>query len=106
MEGMRGRTSGLAIPTYVVDLPQGGGKVPVLPNYLLSKPGEELIFKNYQGHYFRYRNPRNLMVQGDAMKAGHKQKAQMSFPVHIMEGKEKVPVRIGVKSANRSGIRS
>jgi lysine 2,3-aminomutase len=105
MEGMRGRTSGLAIPTFVVDLPQGGGKVPVLPNYLLSKPGEELIFKNYQGHYFRYRNPRNSMT--NTMKtANQKDRAQMSFPVQIMEGKEKIPVRVGVKNANRSGIRS
>jgi lysine 2,3-aminomutase len=58
MGGMWGHTSGLAVPTYVIDLPQGGGKVPVLPHYLQSKLGEELIFKNYQGRYFRYRNPR------------------------------------------------
>ncbi|OGO44254.1 MAG: lysine 2,3-aminomutase, partial [Chloroflexi bacterium RBG_16_58_8] len=57
MEGMRGFTSGLAIPTFVVDLVQGGGKVPLQPNYVLSMTGDELLLKNYEGQIFRYRNP-------------------------------------------------
>jgi lysine 2,3-aminomutase len=57
IEGMRGHTSGLAIPTFVVDLVQGGGKVPLQPNYVLSMTDEELIIKNYEGQVFRYRNP-------------------------------------------------
>ena len=57
IEGMRGHTSGLAIPTFVVDLPQGGGKVPLQPNYVLSQTGEELLLRNYQGNLFHYRNP-------------------------------------------------
>ena len=57
IEGMRGHTSGLAIPTFVVDLPQGGGKVPLQPNYVLAHTEEELLLKNYEGQVFRYRNP-------------------------------------------------
>jgi len=57
IEGMRGHTSGLAVPTFVVDLPQGGGKVPLQPNYVLSQTEEELLLKNYEGQVFRYRNP-------------------------------------------------
>ncbi len=57
IEGMRGHTSGLAVPTFVVDLPQGGGKVPLQPNYVLAQTGEELLLKNYEGQIFRYRNP-------------------------------------------------
>ncbi len=57
VEGMRGHTSGLAIPTFVVDLPFGHGKVPLQPNYLLETNKEELLLKNYQGRIFRYRNP-------------------------------------------------
>ena len=57
MEGMRGFTSGLAVPTFVVDLVQGGGKVPLQPNYVLSMTGEELLLKNYEGQVYRYRNP-------------------------------------------------
>ncbi|MBL7126503.1 MAG: KamA family radical SAM protein [Dehalococcoidales bacterium] len=58
IEGMRGHTSGLAVPTFVVDLPQGGGKVPLQPNYVLAQNEEELVLRNYQGNLFHYRNPR------------------------------------------------
>jgi lysine 2,3-aminomutase len=54
---MRGHTSGLAIPTFVVDLVQGGGKVPLQPNYVLSMSEDELLLKNYEGKLYRYRNP-------------------------------------------------
>jgi lysine 2,3-aminomutase len=57
IEGMRGYTSGLAIPTFVVDLVQGGGKVPLQPNYVLEHTEDELLLKNYEGRVFRYRNP-------------------------------------------------
>jgi lysine 2,3-aminomutase len=57
IEGMRGFTSGLAIPTFVVDLVQGGGKVPLQPNYVLSMTDNELLLKNYEGQVYRYRNP-------------------------------------------------
>ena len=54
---MRGHTSGLAIPTFVVDLPDGGRKVPLQPNYVLAQNEEALELRNYQGHLFHYRNP-------------------------------------------------
>jgi lysine 2,3-aminomutase len=57
IKGMRGHTSGLAVPTFVIDLPFGGGKVPLQPNYVLEKNEEELLLKNYEGRIFRYRNP-------------------------------------------------
>jgi lysine 2,3-aminomutase len=57
IEGMRGHTSGLAIPNFVVDLPQGGGKVPLQPNYILAQTESELLLRNYKGRIFRYRNP-------------------------------------------------
>jgi lysine 2,3-aminomutase len=57
IEGMRGHTSGLAIPTFVVDLVQGGGKVPLQPNYVLSMNEDELLLRNYEGQVYRYRNP-------------------------------------------------
>lgn len=57
IEGMRGHTSGLAIPTFVIDLPQGGGKVPLQPDYILARSEGELLLRNYEGHIFNYRNP-------------------------------------------------
>jgi lysine 2,3-aminomutase len=57
IEGMRGYTSGLAIPNFVVDLVQGGGKVPLQANHVLSMTKDELLLKNYEGKVYRYRNP-------------------------------------------------
>jgi lysine 2,3-aminomutase len=56
--GLRGYTSGLAVPTFVVDLSKGGGKVPLQPNYVVSQMEEEFVLRNYRGRRFRYRNPR------------------------------------------------
>jgi len=58
IEGLRGHISGLAVPTFVVDLPEGGGKVPLQANYVLSQTEGELIVRNYKGNLFRYRNPK------------------------------------------------
>lgn len=55
--GMRGRTSGLAIPSFVVDLPDGGGKVPLLPDYMVNHGEGQIVFRNYRGDYYAYRNP-------------------------------------------------
>jgi lysine 2,3-aminomutase len=61
IEGMRGHTSGLAIPNFVIDLPQSGGKVPLQPNYVLAQTEGELVLRNYEERIFHYRNPANLV---------------------------------------------
>ena len=58
MEALRGHTSGLAVPQFVVDLPGGGCKVPLQPDYLLEQRDGEFVFRNYEGRIFRCRNPR------------------------------------------------
>ena len=58
IEGMRGYTSGLAVPTFVIDLPQGGGKIPLQPNYILSQNGDRLLARNYRGHIYHCHNPK------------------------------------------------
>jgi lysine 2,3-aminomutase len=58
IEGMRGHTSGLGVPTFVVDVPGGGGKIPLQPNYVLSWAEDEIVLRNYEWQIFRYRNPR------------------------------------------------
>jgi lysine 2,3-aminomutase len=57
MAGLRGSVSGLGLPTYVVDLPGGGGKVPLQPDYLISGSDSEYVFRNHKGKICRYRNP-------------------------------------------------
>jgi lysine 2,3-aminomutase len=61
IEGMRGHTSGLAIPTFVIDLPQSGGKVPLQPNYVLAQTEGELVLRNYEERVFHYRNPAKMV---------------------------------------------
>lgn len=57
IERMRGHTSGLAVPTLVVDMPGGGGKVPIFPNYLISMSEEATVFRNYKGFISVYQEP-------------------------------------------------
>jgi lysine 2,3-aminomutase len=54
MEGLRGHLSGLGIPTYVVDSPHGGGKIPVMPNYVLTASDDAVVLRNYEGMVVRY----------------------------------------------------
>ena len=54
MESLRGHTSGYAVPQYVIDTPGGGGKVPVNPDYILSRNRERVVVRNYEGKVFEY----------------------------------------------------
>lgn len=58
MERLRGHTSGLAVPTYVIDAPGGGGKIPVMPQYLISQSEEKVILRNYEGVICTYMQPK------------------------------------------------
>ncbi len=86
MEQMRGHTSGLANPTFVIDLPGGGGKVPLQPNYVVAQTEGELILRNYQGRLFTFRNPAAEPAPVGAFKLrrrnGNRGKgaAQLAFP--------------------------
>ena len=57
IEGLRGHTSGFAVPTFVVDAPGGGGKIPVMPNYVLSSSDHNVVLRNYEGFISTYEEP-------------------------------------------------
>ena len=57
IEGLRGHTTGFAVPQFVIDAPGGGGKIPVGPNYLLDETKDGVILRNYEGFIFEYKNP-------------------------------------------------
>lgn len=59
MESLIGHTSGFAVPTYVIDAPGGGGKIPVMPNYLLSWSTHKVVLRNYEGVITTYQEPHN-----------------------------------------------
>jgi lysine 2,3-aminomutase len=54
MEGLRGHTSGYAVPQFVVDTPGGGGKVPINPDYILSRNSDRVVLRNFEGRIFEY----------------------------------------------------
>lgn len=56
MEHLRGRTSGMAIPTYIINAPGGAGKTPILPTYLVSRGHDSIAFRTWEGKMFRYKN--------------------------------------------------
>jgi len=66
IRGLRGHTSGYAVPTYVIDGPGGAGKIPLLPEYVVGREGNDLLLQNYQGRICRYpdaaRNPAGAPV--------------------------------------------
>jgi lysine 2,3-aminomutase len=57
MEGLRGHTSGYAVPTYCVDAPGGGGKIPVMPNYVVSQAPGKVVLRNFEGFLTTYTEP-------------------------------------------------
>lgn len=58
IEALRGHTSGYAVPTFVVDAPGGGGKTPVMPNYVISQSPNKVILRNFEGVITTYTEPR------------------------------------------------
>ena len=57
IEGLRGHTTGYAVPHYVIDGPGGGGKIPLLPEYMVGRDGDHVVLRNYEGKTFRYPDP-------------------------------------------------
>jgi lysine 2,3-aminomutase len=89
IKALRGWTSGLAVPHFCIDAPGGGGKVPLLPEYVEEINEDEVIFRNYEGQRFVYKQPRVPAIAasgpGDAVAA-------QSGVVSIQTGK-KPPTR-------------
>ena len=54
MASLQGHTSGLCLPHFAVDLLGGGGKVPLLPEYVMERDGDGLVFRNYLGEKYRH----------------------------------------------------
>jgi len=76
VEYLRGRVSGIAIPSFVVDAPHGGGKIPVMPNYIVSMSPTHTVLRNYEGLMVNYpepeikASPRPQTEQPQSLKAG------------------------------------
>ena len=75
IEGLRGHTTGYAVPQFVIDAPGGGGKIPLLPEYVVGRDGDDLLLRNFEGNTYRYPDPegnaaRKAGVTGAASNSG------------------------------------
>ena len=57
IEGLRGHTTGYAVPQFVIDAPGGGGKIPLLPQYIVGRDGDDVLLRNFEGNVYRYPDP-------------------------------------------------
>lgn len=73
MEHLRGHTTGYGVPTYVIDAPGGGGKVPVSPEYVLSRNRDRVVLRNYEGKVFEY-------IEGDSDAPAYKRSENFEAP--------------------------
>lgn len=84
IESLRGHTSGMAVPTFVVDAPEGGGKIPLCPNYLLSLSPEKVVLRNFRGEVYSYPQPEEYCSH-DPSTCPHCQREGVPSP-SILEG--------------------
>ncbi|GAD05435.1 lysine 2,3-aminomutase [Porphyromonas crevioricanis JCM 15906] len=74
IENLRGHTSGYAVPTFVVDAPGGGGKIPVMPNYVVSQGPHRVVLRNYEGVITTYTEPEDYKEECHCPDCKQKQK--------------------------------
>jgi lysine 2,3-aminomutase len=89
MEGLRGHTSGYAIPTYVVDAPGGGGKIPVTPNYLLAQAPGKVVLRNFEGFITTYAEPHDYdphLVELQHFQPTHRLETGQEGVLGLLEG--------------------
>ena len=61
IRGLRGHTTGYAVPNFVIDAPGGGGKIPLLPDYVVGRDGDDLLLRSFDGGGYRYNDPEGTL---------------------------------------------
>ncbi len=87
IEGLRGHTSGYAVPTFVVDAPGGGGKIPVMPNYVITQAPGKVILRNYEGVITTYTEPAEYSTTPE-LDEKYLSKASNDGVAALLNGKE------------------
>jgi lysine 2,3-aminomutase len=100
IEGLRGHTSGYCVPTFVVDAPGGGGKIPVMPQYMISQSPEKVILRNYEGVITTYTQPASYDFETEGAVETEAQKDHKIFGVGgLLQGNR---VNIELKELERT----
>ncbi len=88
IEGLRGHTSGYAVPTFVVDAPGGGGKIPVMPSYLISQSPDKVVLRNFEGVITTYSQPTNYTNECQCDVCTGKTKSSDTGVLSLLLGKK------------------
>lgn len=88
MEGLRGHTSGYAVPTFVVDAPGGGGKTPVMPQYLISMSPTKVVLRNYEGVITTYTEPQYIEEPCNCPVCRKEREHELSGVAGLLKGPE------------------
>ena len=102
IEALRGHTSGFAVPTFVVDAPGGGGKVPVIPNYLISQTAGRVIVRNFEGVISTYTEPSNYRETCNCEVCSGKKDVKLAGVAGLALGQQVSLEPVGLKRALRS----
>ncbi len=89
IESLRGHTSGLAVPEFVIDAPGGGGKVPIAPQYLISESDKRVVVRNYRGFISVYTQPDETDCRCSTADAIRKRYPQLELegPERLLQGR-------------------
>ena len=114
IEALRGHTSGFAVPTFVIDAPGGGGKTPVMPNYVISQSPHKVVLRNFEGVITTYTEPSDYVGECHCPECERKRKEKiagfsegvaslhegqrMSLEPTILERKERFKCRLSKES--------
>ena len=114
IEALRGHTSGFAVPTFVIDAPGGGGKTPVMPNYVISQSPHKVVLRNFEGVITTYTEPSDYVGECHCPECERKRKEniagfsegvaslnegqRMSLEPTILERKERFKCRLSKES--------
>ena len=88
IEALRGHTSGYAVPTFVVDAPGGGGKIPVMPQYLISQSPSKIILRNYEGIIATYGQPQVIEEPCNCPTCTGKRQSDTQGVAELLQGAE------------------
>ncbi|MGM0608997.1 MAG: lysine 2,3-aminomutase [Candidatus Muiribacteriota bacterium] len=90
IENLRGHTTGMAVPTFVVDAPGGGGKIPVMPNYIISQSDRRIVLRNYEGVISSYTQPQNIFSECWCELCKESRYEPLDGVAKLLNGKKKV----------------
>ncbi|MFZ5351261.1 MAG: lysine 2,3-aminomutase [Bacillota bacterium] len=88
IEGLRGHTSGFCVPTFVVDAPGGGGKTPVMPQYIISQSKQKTILRNFEGVITTYTEPEYIEEPCSCPVCTKQREDKLSGVAGLLEGNE------------------